>query len=149
MGTNRFQQAKRPDDIGLDEVLRPVNGTINVALCRKIDDGSWSVLRQQFTDALTIGDVGLDKDMAVLVLQTGEIFEIPGIGQLVNVDHGLPHLDKPVQNEIGTNKTGASSNQNHGNVLVESRTTRARATLDYLTVQFLTFRSSSSRPGQA
>jgi hypothetical protein len=50
--------------------------------------------------------------MTRIVLQPSEVFQIPGIGQAVEVDNRLIARGKPVVDEIRSNKTGAASHKN-------------------------------------
>lgn len=40
--------------------------------------------------------------------QAGEVFQIAGVGEFVEVDDGLIRLGAPVKHEIGTNEAGAT-----------------------------------------
>jgi hypothetical protein len=88
--------------------------TVHMALCREVDDSARPVPRQEIPHALTVGDVRLDKDMAIIALKARQIFQVAGVGQFVEVDHWLANPGEPVQNKVGTDKPGAPGNQNHG-----------------------------------
>ena len=89
IGARRFEQAEGTIDIGSDEITRAMNRTINVAFGCKMHDGAWTVLFQQRGYQRAIADITLHKDMTGIAGQGGKIGRITGIGQLIQVDHGL------------------------------------------------------------
>jgi hypothetical protein len=54
---------KGPDDIGLNEFARAMDGPIDMAFCSKVDHGSRLVRREQGGYQPSIADVTPHKDM--------------------------------------------------------------------------------------
>ena len=81
---------------------------------RKVDDGTRLVLRQQAIDQGAVTDVALHEDMARVALQAGQVVQVAGIGELVEVDDALRVAGKPVEYEVGADETGASGDEDHG-----------------------------------
>ena len=77
-----------------------------MALCRKMYDGPRPVGSQQPVDQCAVADVALHENMAHIVPQRCEIFQITGISQFVEIDHRLAGLGQPVEHKIGANKSG-------------------------------------------
>ena len=50
------------NDVGLDEVLGPVNRAVHMAFRREIDDGARSVFREQPAHQLRIADIAVHKE---------------------------------------------------------------------------------------
>jgi hypothetical protein len=57
VGMCGLEQAKDPDDIGLDKILGAVDGAINVAFGGEIDAGGWPVFREQPLDQFGVGEI--------------------------------------------------------------------------------------------
>ena len=106
--THRFQQVERADDIRLDEISRTVNGTIDMALGRKIDHRARPVHRQQIAHQLPVADIPVHEHMTIVATQPLQRIQIARIGQLVQIDHRLIMLHQPVKNKVPTNKTGTA-----------------------------------------
>ncbi len=68
---------------------------------------------QKAGDEIAIADVAANEQVTRIALERGQVAEISGIGQLVEIDDWLVAAIEPVENEIGTNETGASGHQNH------------------------------------
>ena len=48
VAAHRFQQTEGAHNVGLNEVAGAMNGTVNMAFCRKVQHGTGLVLCQQF-----------------------------------------------------------------------------------------------------
>ena len=116
VGTDGFEQAEGADDVGLDEVFRAVDAAVDVRFGGKIDDGAGLVLGEQFGDEVEIADVALDEDVARIALQSGEVLEVAGVGQRIEVDDRFIRLRQPVEDEIAADEAGAAGDKNllHG-----------------------------------
>ena len=79
----------------------------------EIDHRAWPVLGQQARHQSAVGDIPLHKDVAWVALQRGQVLQIAGVGQLVQVEHRLIGLCQPVKHKVGADKTGAARHQNH------------------------------------
>jgi hypothetical protein len=60
----RFEQHIRPDDIGLNECGRAIDGPVNVALGREVHHDIRPVIGKDFPHSRGIGDVGADEGIA-------------------------------------------------------------------------------------
>ena len=67
------------DDVGLDEVFRTVNGSVDVRFGSKIDDGAGFVFGKQAGYQRGIADVATHENVPWVALQAGEILEIAGV----------------------------------------------------------------------
>ncbi len=116
VGTHRFEQAEGADDVGLDEVFRAMDAAVNVRFGGKIDDGAGLVLGKQFGDEVEIADLALDEDVARIASQCGEVFEIAGVSQRIEVDDRFIRLRQPVEDKIAADEAGAAGDKNllHG-----------------------------------
>jgi hypothetical protein len=88
-GANALKQVEGTDDVRLDELAGPVDRTVHMALCGKVDDGTRLVLRQKRIDAVAVTDVATHENVPHIVLQRAQVFEVAGIGQLVEVYDAL------------------------------------------------------------
>ena len=111
--TRGIEQRECADNIGGNKIRGPVNRAIDVALGCEIDDGPRPVKAQQMQHQVSITDVAADEYVSRIALERGEIAEIAGVGQLVEVDDRLVAAVEPVENEIGTDEPGTSGHQNH------------------------------------
>ena len=102
---------KGADDVGLDEVFRAVNAAVDVRFGCKVDDGAGFVVGKKAGYQRGIADVSTYEDVTRVALQAGEILEIAGVGEFVEIDDGLIGLIQPVENEIAADKSGTASNQ--------------------------------------
>ena len=102
---------KSADDIGLDKIFRTVNRTIDMAFRSKIYDGIRTMFRQQLPDQITIANIALHKNMLRIARNTREIFQITGVGQLVQINYRRAGDLQPSQYKVGTDKTGAAGHK--------------------------------------
>src|ERR1700690_3639364 len=100
---------KGSDDVGLNKISGAMDGTIHMAFRRKIDDSARAMFGKQFANQLRVADVAAHKDVARIILERCEIFQIARIGQLIQINHSLIVLREPVEDEIRTNKACATS----------------------------------------
>src|SRR6202040_4333290 len=68
---------------------------------------------QQMAYQVAITQRAADEDFECIAFKRGQIAEIAGVGQLVEVDDRLDAGVEPVENEIGTDEPGTSGHQNH------------------------------------
>src|SRR4029077_5407495 len=83
-----FQQTERAVYVGANELLGPVNGTIHVAFRREVNDGARLVIPEQFTHEFPVGDVSMNKPVAPVRQDRLEVADVPGIGEVVQINHG-------------------------------------------------------------
>ena len=113
VGADGFEQAEGADDVGLDEVFRAVDAAVDVRFGGKIDDGARLVLGEQPGDEVEVADVALDEEVARVALQGGEVLEVAGVGQRVEVDDGLIGLGQPVEDEVAADEAGTTGDEDH------------------------------------
>ncbi|MOA30968.1 hypothetical protein D3C78_1520960 [compost metagenome] len=112
---HRLEQMERPDDIGLDEVLRSVDRAVDVRFRREVDHGPRPVLSQQTIHQRPVADIAMHEGMARVPFQAGEILQVAGVGQLVEADHRFVMAGEPVQHEVGADEAGAAGYEDgHG-----------------------------------
>jgi hypothetical protein len=87
-------------DVGLDELTRPMDGAVHMALGGKVDDRARPVLGQQTRHQRRITDVALHEHMARVALQTRQGFQVASVGEFVEVDDGLIRGLEPVQYKV-------------------------------------------------
>jgi hypothetical protein len=102
--SSRFEQNKGPDDIGLDEVRRPVDRSINVAFRREVHHGIWIMRLEYRLHCLGVGNVGLDEAILRMLILTRQRILRRRISQLIDVDHLVAGFAQQVANHGGTNE---------------------------------------------
>ncbi|MCY1367524.1 hypothetical protein D9M69_544650 [compost metagenome] len=117
VGTHRLQQVEGPDHVGLDELAGAMNGPVHVALGGEIHHGAGSMVFQQLVNQCPVANIALHEHMPCVALQGLEIFGVAGIGQLVQIDHGLATLAQPVNHKVRSDEASGPCYQNHGYVL--------------------------------
>ena len=88
-----------------------MDAAVDVRFGGKIDDGAGLVLGKQFGDEVEVADVALDENVAGIATQAGEILEVAGVGQRVEVDDRLVGLRQPVEDEIAADETGTAGDE--------------------------------------
>ena len=71
-------------DVGQDELAGVVDRPVDVGLGGEVDDGLDA--GEEAADQVPVADVAEDEFVAGVVLDVLEVVEVPGIGQLVQVD---------------------------------------------------------------
>ena len=92
------------DDVGLDEILGAVDRAIHVAFRRKVDDGARPGFREQLAHQLRIADVAMYENVARIIFEGREVFQIARVGQLVQADYAFSALRKPIEDKIRADK---------------------------------------------
>ncbi len=108
-----FQQGEGAFHVGTHEIAGAVNGTIHMAFGRKVHDGPGLVLGQQTIHQGPVTDVAVHKNVARIILDGSQAFQIPGVGQGIQIDHRLIIAAQPVQNKITADKTSTTRYKNH------------------------------------
>ncbi len=99
-----FQQDECPDNVGLDEIGRPVDRAVDMTFRRQVHHRIRIVRREHLAHGGGVGDVGFDQDMAVVsgcLLQ--RVFR-RGVSHLVDIDHHVIGLTKQVAYHGGTDE---------------------------------------------
>ena len=84
-----------------------------MALGREVNDRPDAVTTQERQDKVAVADVTAHEPVAAVVGQRVEVPEIAGVGELVEVDHGLIPVPQPVQDEIASDEARPARHQNH------------------------------------
>jgi len=92
VGAGSFEQAVGTDDIGLDKVRRPVDGTVNVGLGRQVHDRLGLETRNDRADRRLIDDISLHELVAGIGGNALQRFQVTGVGQLVEVEDFVPGI---------------------------------------------------------
>ena len=87
MPAGAAKQHARADDVGVDEILRGIDAPIDVRFGREIDNGVELFLVQEGVHLVGIGDIRLEKFVAVAMFldDAVEIGPISGVGEGINI----------------------------------------------------------------
>ena len=93
-GPCRFEEIERPDDIGLNEAVRPFDGTVHMGLGGKMADGVDPVSVEDVLERGHIADVRLSEEIPprIRLRDAAQIIGIPRIGQAVRIDDPPPEI---------------------------------------------------------
>ena len=106
-----FKHRKGSHDIGSCKGEGILDRTIHVAFGRQMDNAIHLILLHQRKNGIKITDIRLDEGIVRSLLNILQIGQIPGIGQLVEVDNmivGLFRNEKPY--DMRTDKSGSTGN---------------------------------------
>ena len=107
-----LQQVNGAQNIGLNKNFRVADAAVNVALGSKVDDVIRVIFGDQVSDKSLIADIALNKDMAGIVLDIFQVFQVAGIGQLIQVDQAdILVFFQHIVDKVGANKTGTAGNK--------------------------------------
>ena len=107
-----LEQGEGAEDIGLNELSGPVNGTVDVAFRGEVNDSAWSVSLEEVPHQFLVADIPVDEHVLRIVHESLEIRRIARVGELVQVDQGTCALREPVQDKIRTYESGTACDQN-------------------------------------
>jgi hypothetical protein len=115
VATGRFEQAVSPDDIGLDELARPVDGTVDMRLRCQVHDRVGSEARQHLAHRGLIDDVLLHELVASVGDYALQRFEVACVGQFVEVQYVMIGVVDQMADQRRTDKAGATGDKySHG-----------------------------------
>ena len=124
-----------PDDIGLEEDLRVLNGPVHVGLRGKIDDNIRLFLFKEFIDGSAVADVHPDEAEIGLIHDGRQRGQIARVGQLVDADDPVLRMSvELIIHKIASDKSGAAGHDNGHNTLLSLSVCR-------ITVQGFRFRN--------
>src|SRR4051812_1482441 len=83
------EQIHGPDHICIDKIQWRMNGPVYVRLCREMNDMGDLMLLKYFIERLGIEQVGYLEMIVWEKVDVGQIFEISGVGQSVQVDNAV------------------------------------------------------------
>ena len=115
MPPRAIEQHARADDVRVNEVLRRIDAAVDMRFGGEIDDRIERVLRHERVDLLGVGDVGLEKLVALAVLlgDAVEIRQIAGVGQNIHIaDRSRLVMLQNIANKVAPDEPTATGNQN-------------------------------------
>ena len=115
MTPRTIEQNAGPDHIGVNEIPRIINASIDMGFGREIDHRVELMFGHQRVHLVGVGDVGLEKLVAIAVFlhYPVEVGQISGIGQHIDIaDQCLLMMLQNVANEIAANKSATAGYQN-------------------------------------
>ena len=105
-----LQEVHGAHDVGLDEDFRVGNGPVHVALGGEVDDIVKVILLEQGRYQFLVADIPLDEDVPGVPFHALQVFQVPGVGQLVQVDQeNVIVLFQHVVDEVGANEARTAS----------------------------------------
>ena len=111
INSRSFQQNVRPYNIGLEEGVGMFDAAIHMSFRGEIDDGSETAL-QQLVHHRCLGDVPAHKAVVVVVGHIGEIFQVTGVGEFVQVsDFEIVTLAEQVVYKVRADEAGTACDQ--------------------------------------
>ena len=108
--SDTFEQLKGADNIGRDEIVRSVNGAIDVGFRGEIDDRTWPQSSKQPLDQAHVTNVTVDK-LKPGVRQPVKTIQVARIRQLVEIDDGRFLGIKPSPDEVRAYESGSAGDQ--------------------------------------
>jgi hypothetical protein len=87
-----------------------VDTAVDMRFSGKMYQRAWPMSGQELRDELKITNVALNKNVPGVIRKSGEIFQITGIGQYIEIDDLLRRLLQPLKDEIAADKTCAAGN---------------------------------------
>ena len=103
---------KRADDVRLNEIVRPGNGTIHMRFRGEVHDVRDAVSRNDFSDLILVLQVAALEDVLGVVLDIAQILQMARVRQTVEVDQPT-HFRRidDLPDQIGPDKPGATCHQ--------------------------------------
>ena len=114
-GEFTIEQHTRADDICVNEIKRIVDAAVDMRFGREIDNRIKLMLGHERIHLVGIGDVGLEKFVAITVFfdHAVKICGVPGVGEDVDVtDQRRFVVLQDVTDEIAANKSAPAGYQN-------------------------------------
>src|SRR5918994_675963 len=109
---DRFKQPKCADDVCLNKALGARDRTVNMSFCGTVNDRARFMLREHTRNKGGIANVSSNKPMTPVAFGTRQVFQVTGIGELVDVNNGLLLVFQPVEHKIGTDKSRPTCDAN-------------------------------------
>src|ERR1022692_445196 len=106
-----LQQAEGTVDVGANEIVRPVDGAIDVAFSREVDDGARLFPQEQFAQQVAIDDVALLEPIMWVGFDGAQVVEIARVSQFVKVQNTRAFGSDPLQDEVRANEARATGDE--------------------------------------
>ena len=114
VGAGGLQQRVGAFDVGAHEGAGAVDGAVDMALGGEVHDGARAVLGQQAVDQGAVADVAMHEDVACVAAQALEVAQVAGVGERIEVEHGLAAglgAGQPVEHEVAADEAGAAGDE--------------------------------------
>ena len=72
------------------------------------------VFAQQRSDEVAVPDVPAHEGVARVIGERRQVAEVARVGELVEIDDGIPAGREPIEHEIGADEAGAAGDEDHG-----------------------------------
>jgi len=109
---------KAADDVGIHEVIGPVDGPVDVTFGSKVHNRPRLVLREQFSHGRGVANVRTYKNVPGIREDFRKTLQISGIGKLVDVDYGLIVVAQPLQYKVCANESRTAGDK-YGQVMLQ------------------------------
>jgi len=113
-----LKQVKGSDNICLNKVAGAQDGSVNMALGCKVDDGADLMCSEKPPNQIPVGNVTIDKEVPAIGCNRRQILHVSSVGQLIEIEDRLVICRQPVENKITADKAGAACYQNHSGLNV-------------------------------
>ena len=90
-----------------------MDAAVDMAFGGEVHDGARAVFGQQAVEQGPVADVAVHEDMPRIALQAGQVGQVAGIGQRVEVEHRLVGAGQPVEHEVAADEAGAAGDEDH------------------------------------
>ena len=101
-----------PDDVGLDEIVRPGDGTIDMGFRRQVQHMGDGVPLHHGINGVFVPQVRLFENIFGMAVQPRQIFQMARIGQAIHIDQPLDlGLVNNMKDQVRSNKTGSACDQ--------------------------------------
>src|SRR5579862_398500 len=86
IATRLFEKREGAIDVRANEIIRPANGTVYVAFGCKMHNSERVFAFEHAAHELSINNVAVQKLVPAFAGEGVQVVEIPGIGQLIEID---------------------------------------------------------------
>ncbi len=97
-------------DVSADKFVGAQDGTVDMALGRKVDYGGGLIAAEQLIDEGAIVDVAMHEFIAGIAGQRRKVRRIARVSEAIEVHNRRGFLLKPLQDEVGSDEPGAAGN---------------------------------------
>ena len=111
VAVRRLEQRVRAEDVGAQERRRVVDGAVDVALRREVDDRRGAVLGEEPRDEVAVADVAADEEVVGVVLEVGQVVEVARVREQVEVHDARQVALARQAHEVGADEPGAAGDQ--------------------------------------
>ncbi|MCY1413779.1 hypothetical protein D9M71_292160 [compost metagenome] len=112
VGAGRLQQGISADNIGVNELCRAIDRTVDMGLGSQVHDHLGLEALQHSADGSLVGDVGLDELVTRIRGNADQRFQIAGVCQLVQVEHFMFGVPDQVTDQGRADEAGTAGNEN-------------------------------------